>query len=145
LNFRIFLFFATLLILCSSLLAAYEKRALQVGAVMYDVEVVQTVPERRQGLSGRSHLKSNCGMLFVYKNHREIPAFWMKGMLFPIDIIWISNDEVIQITSDIPVERCEEFCLQKYSPYKAIDHVLEINAGEAKEMGIQIGDRVKFR
>ena len=48
------------------------------------------------GLSGYAGLPEDAGMLFVFPEPIQ-PTFWMKGMLFAIDIIWIRDGTVVQI------------------------------------------------
>src|SRR3989344_7332267 len=55
------------------------------------VELALTPEEQTQGFSGRSGLGENEGMLFVFDTPGKY-GFWMKDMLFPIDIIWLAPD-----------------------------------------------------
>ena len=55
---------------------------------------------QEQGLSGKSQLAQDQGMLFVFAQPGKY-YFWMKGMNFSIDIIWIGEDmKVIYIKKD---------------------------------------------
>src|SRR3989344_4302445 len=58
------------------------------------IEIGDEEAERAQGLSGRKSLAENEGMLFVFGGKDVKPAFWMKDMLMPIDIIWINDRKV---------------------------------------------------
>mgnify|MGYP002476543679 CR=1 FL=1 len=58
------------------------------------IEIAKTLAEQQKGLSERSFLAENNGMLFPY-NKKTIPNFWMKKMLIPIDIIWIADNKII--------------------------------------------------
>ena len=50
-----------------------------------------------KGLSSKSSLKENEGMLFVL-NSSSRRGFWMKDMKFAIDVIWLNeNKEIIDI------------------------------------------------
>src|SRR5690349_20381775 len=55
------------------------------------VSLADTDATREQGLSGALGLGTTEGMLFLF-DYPGRPAFWMKDMLFSIDIIWISQD-----------------------------------------------------
>lgn len=109
---------------------------LQVGDAQVIVEVRNTEEGRSQGLSGREKLAENEGMLFVF-DQPEIYPFWMKGMKFPLDFIWIKDNAVAEITEDVGVDRMD------IRPKEAVDKVLEVNSGWVKKQGIKIGDTVK--
>src|SRR3989344_3404700 len=57
--------------------------------------------EKTRGLSGRGGLGKNEGMLFLFDS-LDRHAMWMKGMTFPIDILWIKNGKVADI--ELPAE-----------------------------------------
>ena len=108
------------------------------------VSVVSTPQAMQQGLSGRLSLTENQGMLFDFKNTlNSTPKFWMKGMLFNLDFVWIKNGAVIGFTENVPMPKMEGTA-DIYSPPSAVDEVLEVNAGWVKRHGIQIGDRAEF-
>ncbi|MBP9771513.1 MAG: DUF192 domain-containing protein [Candidatus Pacebacteria bacterium] len=54
-------------------------------------EIVDTPESRSRGLSGREGLADDAGMLFVF-NEPGIFGFWMKDMLFSIDMAWLNED-----------------------------------------------------
>jgi uncharacterized membrane protein (UPF0127 family) len=61
-----------------------------IAGVRLSVEVADTPAERGRGLSGREMLPENSGMLFVFDTPGRY-GFWMYGMKFPLDIIWIDE------------------------------------------------------
>jgi len=86
-----------------------EKRSYEtitVGDQDLTVEVVNTPSKTELGLSYRDEIGAD-GMLFELPQ-KQVPTFWMKGMLFDLDLVWIdcesssgsarSNEE--QDTSD---------------------------------------------
>ena len=79
-------------------------------------------------------------MLFVYSDH-SARTFWMKGMRFPIDIIWIDRGRVRGIERSVPVP---QGTLPLYSSGGPADHVLEVPAGWARRHGTRRGDRVSI-
>ncbi len=101
------------------------------------VSVAATEATRERGLSGRESLKADEGMLFVFGG-TDTYAFWMKDMRFPIDILWIRNGQLVDITTDaaIPVAGQE---LPLYFPRVPVDHVLEVSAGFARAHGLRTG------
>ena len=63
------------------------------------VEVADTLKKRSLGLGKRAFLKKGWGMLFVFE--KRIPhSFWMKNMRFPIDIIWLDNQRIVELAGD---------------------------------------------
>lgn len=116
---------------------------IRVGEKVVQVEIMQTEAEREKGLSGRPSLCQNCGLLFLFDSPNYYP-FWMKEMYFDIDMIWIANDKVVEITDNAKAPPPEEFesPRQTYTSQVPADKVLEVNAGWAKKNGIKIGDEV---
>ena len=116
------------------------KPTIQIKDAVYTVEIADTDTKRTQGLSGKKGLESNAGMLFLF-DKKDTYAFWMKDMLFPIDIIWIDDDTIADISENVPIPLTATY-LPKYGPKVPINRVLEVNAGEVKKNHIQIGDKV---
>src|SRR5438094_9545272 len=54
------------------------------------VEVARTDAEREKGLGGHAPLGQYDGMLFIFDQPAPY-AFWMKGMTFPLDMLWIDG------------------------------------------------------
>jgi len=63
-------------------------------------------------------------------------------MRFPIDIIWIQDDRIVDLASDVPIVASE--FLKTYKPKEPVNFVLEVNAGFSLSRGIKVGDRVKI-
>lgn len=105
------------------------------------VEVAKSTAEINEGLSGRTEIGSD-GMLFVIDPPAK-PGFWMKNMLFSIDIVWINGDRVIGINSnvDVPESAVTVSDLPIYYPDQPVNFVLEIPAGSAKDF-INVGDKI---
>lgn len=106
---------------------------------VFTVDVAVTGAEKERGLSFRESLAPNRGMLFPYDNPQAY-RFWMKDMRFPIDIIWIRDKIIVDITKNAVVQKDGK--LTVYSPRMPADSVLEINAGLSDTVGIKIGNRV---
>lgn len=107
-----------------------------IKAIIADTEVA-----RQHGLSDRIDLPLDHGMLFVFPNLSK-QGFWMKDMHFPLDIVWIDEQkEIIGIDRDISPETFPNV----FFPSKQIKYVLELNAGQAKAFGLEIGIKVDFK
>lgn len=121
------------------------QTTLEINGHQFKVEVADTQSKRNKGLSGRQNLGQDQGMLFVFDRPDKYP-FWMKGLNFPLDFIWINGDKVVDILPNIspPSEGQPDESLTIYQARVEIDKVLEINGGITEKLGIKIGDSVKF-
>ncbi|HYD34926.1 MAG TPA: DUF192 domain-containing protein [Vitreimonas sp.] len=117
---------------------------LTVGDKVLTVEIVTKPESLERGLSGRSQIGSD-GMLFMMPSPRR-PQFWMKEMLFGLDLIWISQGQVSEITPNVPAPQPLQPLTQlpHYSPQQPADAVLEVEAGKVAAWEIKIGDTVSF-
>ena len=107
-----------------------------------EVELAVNPEDQARGLGGRDSLLENSGMLFVYGDYVK-PAFWMKEMRFPIDIIWIKDRTVVGLEQNVqPVATGRDLPL--YRPGGLVNYVLEVNAGYVEKYGISVGDKVEF-
>jgi len=104
-------------------------------------DLARTETERAQGLAGRNDLAENRGMLFVYDGY-FLPGFWMKGMNFPIDIIWLKDGMVVGLVKNAPLASGAE--LTSYQPPTFVNQVLELKAGFADRHQIKIGDKLEI-
>lgn len=109
----------------------------QTGTAAFDVEIADESNERAKGLSGRTSLAPLSGMLFVYDEpHRA--RFWMLGTEIALDMIFIAPDG--QISS---IERnVQPGTYWPKSGGSNVIAVLEINGGEAEDLGIRANDQV---
>lgn len=118
-------------------------KVIEVNGISLEVDIARTPQEKSQGLSGRSWLREGSGMLFLY-DQPLIPAFWMKDMLFSIDIVWIRGGKVIDVSENLPIPRPrqERAELPTYAPREPITEVLEVPAGWVMRQNIKIGSAV---
>jgi uncharacterized membrane protein (UPF0127 family) len=108
------------------------------GVHHFTLEVAATAAEQERGLMFRKSLGPDRGMIFPYEPAQEV-AFWMKNTLIPLDIIYIrSNGTIARITN------AEAMNLTPLPSGEPIAAVLEIRAGRAAELGINIGDTVSW-
>jgi uncharacterized membrane protein (UPF0127 family) len=121
---------------------SFDDGTVRVGDVAVKVAVAATAETRERGLSGKEALDPKEGMLFVF-DRPDLYGFWMKDMRFPIDILWIRDGEVADITPAAPVPE-QGGPLPVFSPRIPVDSVLEVRAGFAADHGIGIGSPVTF-
>jgi hypothetical protein len=117
---------------------------IRVGQASFTVEIAESIPAQVKGLSGRTTLLSDSGMVFLYAS-KAGRKFWMPNMYFGLDIIWIADGKVAGITPDVPSEQDVPLLKKKTYPSPVpVDMVLEVAAGEAERRGISIGDTVEL-
>ncbi|MBU1126826.1 MAG: DUF192 domain-containing protein [Patescibacteria group bacterium] len=113
---------------------------IEINGKRFQVEISDTSDKRIKGLSNRESLDKGSGMLFVFEEP-GIHRFWMKDMDFALDFIWIRENKIVEITPNVlPVDYQPPNTI---SPKTEVDKVLEINAKEAEEFGLKIGDEIK--
>lgn len=123
-----------------------DTQEVKIGNTSFNVEWALTEEERQKGLSGRASLWKGYGFGFSWEQKKVLPSFWMKGMLFPIDIIWINDYRVVKIHENIqPEPEKSDSELTKYYPDGPVDLVLEVNAGFSGKNNIRVGDNVMIR
>jgi uncharacterized protein len=96
-----------------------------------------------KGLVIKNQLKENEGTLFVYQQPAKY-RFSMRGMKFPIDIIWLDNArKVIHIEHSL--EPCpSDIDCPKFIPSAAALYVLETIAGFSNRHDVKIGTQIDF-
>lgn len=130
--------------------ASQNVSTLLVGDTAISVELALTDDERTRGLGGRKVLPQNTGMLFAFP-YAAPHGIWMKSMRFPIDIVWLTaapqGVECGQsgergkclVVVDIKEHATPESYPEIFQPGAKALYVLELNAGVARENGIQPG------
>lgn len=125
------------------LAAIRSKRTLAyVGSTAIKIEIADTVGRQQRGLSFRPLLPAGEGMYFPMGWPLRY-SFWMKEMQFPLDIIWIHEGIIVDISENVPYPQAGEEPA-KVSPKEPADAVLEVNANFTETHGTKIGDRVRI-
>ncbi len=128
--------------------ANFHTAILQTPTQSLNIALAQTPAEKSKGLGKCKEVPEHSGMYFVFNDVQE-QTFWMKDMLIPIDIIWIKEGKVIGIEQHVPNMPLDtaDTDLPLYTSPGAVDGVLEVGSGRAKQYGIeegvllQLGDR----
>lgn len=118
---------------------------LTINETKLKVEIADTQEKRSKGLGGRESLATDQGMLFIFQK-ADKHSFWMKGLKFPLDFIWIKGGQVVDITINIkpPDPNQKDKDLPIYVSKTEADKVLEVNAGIIERLNIKAGDTIKL-
>lgn len=125
---------------------APKTHQVKINDTVINIEIADTQSKRSKGLGGRASLASSSGMLFVFEKPDKYP-FWMKGLNFPLDFIWIKSSEVADILENIqpPAPGVPDSSLQIYTSNTEVDKVLEVAGGFVKAHGIKVGDKIELK
>lgn len=105
--------------------------------------VVRTPKDREIGLSKYNDIPQNFGMIFLF-DKPDFYSFWMKGMKFPIDIIFIKDYRVVTVYKNVSPPKGQNEGLLRYEPKSRADRVLEINSGLSQRYNIKENDIIKI-
>jgi uncharacterized protein len=144
---RIILLAATMILILTSIVSnspeqnlGLPTKILKIDKSVLSVEIASTTQEVEIGLSNRTELEKNSGMLFVFEkegNH----GFWMKDMKFNVDMIWIDkNKKIIYMESNVEPQTYPKIFGSDVTSL----FVLETPAGFLLGNNIKIGDSVAF-
>ncbi|MFH1631523.1 MAG: DUF192 domain-containing protein [bacterium] len=113
-----------------------------VGGNELNMLVAGNAYTQARGLSGieLEDLKAD-GMIFTFNNQEE-RTFWMKGMEFNLDVVWVQNGKVMKIDRNVPEPLSGEEPERMYSRPFEVDMVLEFPAGFIDDHDILIGQMV---
>jgi len=118
-------------------------KTIVVGDKEINVEIAKTDKDRATGLSNRTELNENNGMIFVFPKDSK-PTFWMKDTKIALDIIWINDDKIVGINENVKPEiGASDNKLKKYPAPSAVDYVLEVNSGWSSKNNIKVGTSVQ--
>ena len=105
----------------------------QINGHTFSLYLAKTAAQQQIGLAKYQKIDMNQGMLFLFAKS-DYYSFWMKNMHFPIDIIFIRDNKVVDVFNNVPVWLNDN--LPIYTTKTKADKVLEINAGLARKYGI---------
>ena len=108
----------------------------------FTVELAETTEQQALGLMFRDSMADDHGMLFLFPTESR-RRFWMKNTRIPLDIMYFDKDlKLVSISADTPpcrVSNCPSY------PSKApAQYVLELNAGMAAKLGVEVGDQLEL-
>lgn len=118
----------------------YKTKTIHMGGHVFVADVADTDPLQEKGLSGRPSIDEDRAMIFVFPTDNA-HLFWMKDMLFSIDIIWLDADKRI---AHIARNVAPDSYPQTFGPTFPTRYVIEVQSGIADKIGLKVGDKVSF-
>jgi hypothetical protein len=109
----------------------------------FTVEVADTRAKREAGLSNRSSLAADRGMLFLFERPGPL-EFYMIDCYFDIDIAFLDADRHIINLETMPVESDPAHPKRLYHSDHPAKYVLETVGGTWKRIGAQPGMTATF-
>lgn len=115
------------------------KKATDSIITTFKMETAEGDYETQTGLMYRKSMPKDAGMLFIFETSQP-RAFYMKNTEFPLDIIYINEDKVIEKIYTMTTPQ-DPTSLPSNVPVK---YVLEVNGAVTSSLGIGEGDRVSW-
>lgn len=142
--FRIGLVFSFMVALWSSVVAqeiSPLKRILVTtakGELAWVVDLASDPDSRAKGLMFVENMPKQTGMLFRFESNRPV-SMWMKNTFIALDMVFMASDGQIKSIHRGAVPHSLDI-ISSRGPAK---FVLEMNAGEADEAGLQTGQHMR--
>jgi uncharacterized protein len=109
------------------------------GEVQVRAEVADDDAERERGLSGRTALGADDGMVFLFDAPVDA-RFWMKDTTIPLSIaFWGRDGAILEIDDMAP---CRADPCPTFGPGRPFVGALEVNRGFFAEHAVAEGDHV---
>lgn len=108
------------------------------GDYPFTVEVVDTPEKRAEGLMFRQNLAPDAGMLFDFKDVREV-SFWMRNTFIPLDMVFIAADGTVE-NIHVNARPQDPTSIPSGVP---VQFVLEIPGGRSVAIGLKPGDKAE--
>jgi uncharacterized membrane protein (UPF0127 family) len=144
---KVTIFLLTLIIfLClfmAFLLKNNQMSYVKIDGKQFFVDVAKTDEQKAKGLDIYDKLPVKKGMIFTFQTPDYYP-FWMKGMKFPIDIIYINNNKIVDIFENLPNPKTDNETPVMVKPQAKSNFILEINAGLSHKYNFKTGDRIEI-
>ena len=98
--------------------------------------VADTEAKKNEGLQSFDKLEANEGMYFPYLPQGEQVTFHQGSVPFGLDLIFLKDDEIVQIEAGTKVGSADRWFCSDCSG------VIEVNAGFCAENDVKVGDRL---
>jgi uncharacterized membrane protein (UPF0127 family) len=114
------------------------------GGRVIKVETMITSSDLRRGMTFRTSLAPDHGMLFVHPtigNYR----YWMYQVEIPLDIIWLDNNrQIVEMVVNAQPCKTEPTKCPQWASGRPAHYVLELAGGMAKKYNLRIGEQLSW-
>ncbi|MCX6779743.1 MAG: DUF192 domain-containing protein [Candidatus Magasanikbacteria bacterium] len=122
----------------------WPKAQVTINNRALNVLVSDNIKHWVKGLGGRKDLGEYDGMIFLFPSAVQ-HVFVMRDMQFPIDIIWIKDNKIVDMAPNVPLDPVTtEAELTPYAARDISNSVLELKAGSMDNLHLKIGDNVQI-
>jgi len=121
----------------------FDTVKVRLGAQEYKVLVAKTLTQQYRGWSKQKSMGNASGMLFLF-NTRSQHTMVMRDMMFPLDVIWVDGQTIVDMAPGVPIEpgKTEEQLIP-YFARGSSTIVLEMASGTIAQSGVKIGDKIE--
>ncbi len=129
-----------------------SSATVEISGERFTLEIVADVVSRTRGLSGRTDIPADGGMLFVFPESR-VRSFWMADCLVDIDIIFLDSQGRVTAMHRMKTEpprrsdetpRAYERRLPRYSSVSVAQFAIELRAGTMDRLDIGIDRKLEL-
>lgn len=116
---------------------SFSKNTIVINGQKIKVEIIKSGNKTKNGLEIKKALAANSGKLFLFQKKGDY-AFNTKDLKFPIDLVFISGNQVIGVIKNLRLPDGNDYA-PEYFPSEPIDKALSLKSGEAEKFGIKRG------
>jgi uncharacterized protein len=120
-----------------------DQARITVGTTPLTVQLAITASQQSLGLGYRNGLEADTGMLFVF-DQPQIQTFWMKGMRFCLDIVWVTDGRIVGAAENTCPDPAGIADVDRpvQTSSAPVQYVLEVPGGWLKAHGYGAGTNV---
>ena len=123
---------------------APETLAVEIAGETFDLELALDRESQTQGLSDRTSISLDGGMLFAFPEARP-RQFVMRRCFTPIDLIFLSPSCRVVAMHAMPVEddpHKPEDQLTRYPSRYPAQYAIELAGGSIERLGVRLGEEI---
>lgn len=128
---------------CQAESSSPSLQTVQLDGRRFTLEIANRFDAREKGLSGRTEIAPDGGMLFVFPD-AAVRSFWMRGCLVDIDIIFLDAGGRIVAMHAMKKEPMDtpESALVRYSSDWPAQYAIELPGGTLAQVKIRNGQKI---
>jgi uncharacterized membrane protein (UPF0127 family) len=108
--------------------------------MIFNLHIADSFFTRMRGLSRHKTLAHNDGLMIQF----PFPFFWpiwMRGMQFPIDVLWLRHGKIVDMCEALLPENP----YRMHFPMCCADACVELNMGAIQNHQLSIGSLIEFQ